>query len=77
MFKEISYESEHPCGFNEMDETQTAFTLSEEFLNEVSIKGLKMLMNLVEKNSQSGINIRNQMSKEIILKTLNERIDKH
>lgn len=56
MFNEIMLEADHSGGFNEMDQTQTEFTLSDDFLNEVTIKGLKMLMSLVEECSSAGVN---------------------
>jgi hypothetical protein len=70
MFREIQFESDHKGGFSEMDQTQTEFTLSDEFLNEVSLKGLKMLMSLVESNSSSGVSRRKALSQEEIEKRL-------
>lgn len=71
MFNEISLESGFDGGFNEMDQAQTDFTLSDEFLNQVSLKGLNMLMNLVEKNSAAGINRKAAMDSNQIAEAIN------
>ncbi|MEK3917214.1 hypothetical protein [Paenibacillus sp. FSL H7-0331] len=72
MFNEIMLEADHSGGFNEMDQTQTEFTLSDDFLNEVTIKGLKMLMSLVEECSSAGVNRKKVLSPDQIAKRLSK-----
>lgn len=66
MFHEVSEESAYEGGFNEMDQSQTELTLSTAFLQEVSDKGLKMLMDLVETCSRAGVNRRYALTREQI-----------
>lgn len=76
MFREIAAEAEHG-GFDEMDQSQTELTLSPEFLNEVSTKGLIMLAELVEAASKSGITRERSLSWHQVKEVLRRRENSH
>lgn len=71
MFEEFSTEVFNN-GFDEMDQAQIELMLSNDFLNEVSINGLEMMMQLIERNSYAKINRKSKKTKQEIIKTINE-----